>query len=167
MSRRVFLISLVVSFILIATAAFANVYGAVRGVVHDPQHRPIQDAMVTLKAKSSDWAESATTDANGEFQFNAVPLGEYSVSAASKGFAQASQDVVVISGSVPVVHLQLQLATANENVTVSASPAVLPTDSFTPITLVSGHDIERTPGADAHQQHGHDHRLRPRRLRHS
>ena len=148
MVRRVFLIPLVVTFALIATTAFANVYGAVRGVVHDPQHRPIQGAMVTLKAKSSDWAETATTDANGEFQFNAVALGDYSVSVASKGFAQISQDVVVISGSMPVVHFQLQLATVKENVTASAAPAVLPTDSFTPITLVSGQDIERTPGAD-------------------
>ena len=52
--------------ISIAPAAFANVYGAVRGVVHDPQHRPIQDAMVMLRAKSSDWAKSVTTGANGE-----------------------------------------------------------------------------------------------------
>ena len=58
--------------ITISPAAFANVYGAIRGVVHDPQHRPIQDAMVMLKAKSSDWAKSVTTDATGEFQFNAV-----------------------------------------------------------------------------------------------
>src|ERR1019366_1005476 len=133
--------------ILIAPAAFANVYGAVRGVVHDPQHRPIQDAMVMLRAKSSDWAKSVTTGANGEFQLNAVPLGEYSVSVASKGFAQTAQDVTVISGSVPVVHFQLQVASANEKVTVSGAPAVVATDSFTP-TLVSRLDIERTPGAD-------------------
>jgi len=129
-------------------AAFANVYGAVRGIVHDPQHRPIQNAMVMLKAKSSDWAKSVTTNATGEFQFNAVPLGDYSVSVASQGFAQTSQDVTVISGSVPVVHFQLQVASANERVTVSASPAVVATDSFTPTTLVSRADIERTPGAD-------------------
>jgi hypothetical protein len=49
---------------------------------------------------------------------------------------------------VPVVHFQLQVATANEKVTVSAAPAVVATDSFTPTTLVSGQDIERTPGAD-------------------
>ena len=135
--------------LLIAPAAFANVYGAVRGVVHDPQHRPIQDAMVMLKAKSSDWAKSVTTGANGEFQLNAVPLGEYSISVASKGFAQTAQDVTVISGSVPVVHFQLQVASANEKVTVSGAPAVAATDSFTPTTLVSRLDIERTPGADA------------------
>jgi hypothetical protein len=105
--------------------------------------------MVMLKAKSSDWAKSVTTNSTGEFQLNAVPLGEYSVSVASQGFAQTAQDVVVVSGSVPVVHFQLQVASANEKVIVSASPAVVATDSFTPTTLVSRVDIERTPGADS------------------
>ena len=133
--------------ITLTPAAFANIYGAIRGVVHDPQHRPIQNAMVMLKAKSSDWAKSATTDANGEFQLNAVPLGDYSVSVASEGFAQTAQDVTVISGTVPVVHFLLKVATANANVTVSGEPDVAPTDSATPTTLVSRLDIERTPGA--------------------
>jgi len=44
--------------LLTSIAAFANVYGAIRGVVHDPQHRPIQNAMVMLKAKSSEWGKS-------------------------------------------------------------------------------------------------------------
>ena len=146
MPRLKLLVSAVL--LLTASAAFANVYGAIRGVVHDPQHRPIQNAMVMLRAKSSDWAKSVTTDINGEFQLNAVPLGDYSVSVASQGFAQTTQDVTVISGSVPVVHFQLQLASANEKVTVSAAPAVVATDSATPTTLVSRVDIERTPGAD-------------------
>lgn len=135
--------------LLTSISALANDYGAIRGVVHDPQHRPVEGAMVMLKAKSSEWAKSATTDVNGEFQFNAVVLGEYTVSIAGKGFAQTSQDVTVISGSVPVVHFQLQLASAKEKITVSAAPAVVATDSFTPTTLVNRVDIERTPGADS------------------
>jgi hypothetical protein len=134
---------------LTSISAFANVYGAVRGVVHDPQHLPVQGAMVMLRAKSSDWAKTTNTNANGEFQFNAVPLGDYSVSVASQGFAQTAQDVTVISGTVPVAHFQLQVASANENVTVSAAAqAIVPTDSVTPITLVDSLDIVRTPGAD-------------------
>jgi hypothetical protein len=136
------------SLLLLAPAAFANVYGAIRGVVHDPQHRPIQDAMVMLKAKSSDWAKSVTTDATGEFQLNAVPLGDYSVSVASQGFAQTSQDVTVISGTVPVVHFQLRVASDKEQIIVSDSSTILSTESATPTTLVSRLDIERTPGAD-------------------
>jgi len=137
------------SIVLVATAAFASIFGSVRGVVHDPQHRPVQGAMVMLKAKSADWGQTGTTDANGEFQFNAVPLGDYSVAVANPGFEQASQDVTVISGTAPVVHFQLRVAGAKENVTVSAPPtAVNPSDSATPVALVSRLDIQRTPGAD-------------------
>jgi outer membrane receptor protein involved in Fe transport len=139
---------LICALFLPAVAALANIYGAIRGVVHDPQHRPIEGTMVMLKAKSSDWGKSVTTDATGEFQFNAVPLGEYSVSVASPGFAQTAQDVTVISGSVPVVHFLLKVASTNTQVTVSAAPEIAPTDSATPITLVDRLDIQRTPGAD-------------------
>ncbi len=146
MTRRMNLI--IVVLLLTSIDAYANIYGAVRGVVHDPQHRPVQGAMVMLKAKSSDWAKTATTDANGEFQINAVPLGDYTVSVASQGFAQTAQDVTVISGTVPVVHFQLQIATASAKVTVSAASDAIATDSPTPITLVDQQDIKRTPGAD-------------------
>ena len=54
--------------------------------------------MVMLKAKASDWAKTVNTDTNGEFQLNAVPLGDYSISVASPGFAQTVQDVTVIGG---------------------------------------------------------------------
>ena len=138
----------VAGLLLVAVTVGATIFGSVRGIVHDPQHRPVQGAMVMLKAKSSEWAKSTNTDANGNFEFNAVPVGEYSVIVADPGFVQGSQEVVVESGTEPVVHLQLRVAVANETVNVSAQPAVAPTDSVTPTTTVSRTDIQRTPGAD-------------------
>ena len=58
-----------------------------------------------------------------------------------------SQNLVVNSGTEPVVHFQLSLAGAKETVNVSGVPEVAPTDSATPITLVNRLEIERTPGA--------------------
>lgn len=138
----------VAGLLLVAVTVSATIFGSVRGIIHDPQHRPVQGAMVMLKAKSSEWAKSTNTDANGNFEFNAVPVGEYSVIVANPGFVQGSQEVVVESGTEPVVHLQLRVAVANETVNVSAQPAVAPTDSVTPTTTVSRTDIQRTPGAD-------------------
>jgi hypothetical protein len=133
--------------LLLAITASATIFGSVRGIIHDPQHRPIQGAMVMLKAKASEWSKSSNTDANGNFEFNGVPLGDYSITVANPGFVQASQEVRVASGTEPVVHLQLSVAVANETVNVSAQPAVAPTDSVTPTTTVSRADIQRTPGA--------------------
>ena len=134
--------------LLFAVVAHASIFGNIRGIVHDPQHRPIQNAMVTVKAKSSDWEKSVTTDPNGEFLLNAVPVGEYVVTATSPGFLSAEQAVVVEADTEPILHIALNVAGKNEIVTVSAEPEVQPTDSFTPTTLVSRQDIERTPGAD-------------------
>ena len=53
-----FALIVISAIMLIPALEFAGDYGAVRGVVHDPQHRPIQDAMVMLKAKSSDWTRA-------------------------------------------------------------------------------------------------------------
>ncbi len=132
----------------IAANAVAAVNGAVRGIIHDPQHRPVQGAMVMLKAKSSDWAKSMTSNPNGEFEFQTVPLGEYTVSVASPGFIQAQQGIVIISGTQPVLHFLLKVATSQETVNVSAAPEVVPTDTATPTTMVNRQDIQRTPGAD-------------------
>jgi len=136
------------AWLMLATAASATMFGSIRGVVHDPQHRPVQGAMVMLKAKSSDWAKSTTSNANGEFEFQTVPLGEYSVSVADPGFVQAKEKTVVISGPKPVVNFPLKVATKEETVNVSAAPEAVPTDTATPTTMVSRQDIQRTPGAD-------------------
>ncbi len=132
----------------LALTAFAAVVGSVRGVIHDPQHRPVQNAMVMIKAKSSDWSATTNSDINGNFAFNAVPLGEYTVTVAGLGFEQAQQDVIVVSGSEPVLHFALNIAGAKEMVNVSDTPAAAPTDSSTPTTIVDRLEIARTPGAD-------------------
>ena len=131
-----------------ATPLGATIFGSLRGIVHDPQHRPVQGAMVMLQAKSSDWNQTTTTDSNGQFQFTTVPLGEYTVSVASPGFAQTAQTVTVESGTQPVLHYQLAVESPQENVTVSAAPTTVPTDTVTPTTLVDRANIEQTPGAD-------------------
>src|ERR1700726_2297607 len=130
-----------------AGTAAATIFGSVRGIVHDPQHRPLQGAMVMLKAKSPVWVKNATTDPDGGIVFTAGPIGESSVSVASTGFAQVVQSVVVNSGTEPVVHFQLNLAGAKETINVSGAPAAAPPDSPTPITLVDRLDIQRTPSA--------------------
>jgi hypothetical protein len=139
---------LTATMLLFAAVASATIFGSIRGVIHDPQHRPVQGAMVMLKSTSSDWAKNTVTDSNGEFLLTAVPLGEYVVSVSSPGFAQEARTVVVESGTQPVLHYQLRLVSPKESVTVAATPEVAPTDTATPTTLINRTEIQRTPGAD-------------------
>ena len=133
--------------LLFATVAFATVFGTVRGIVHDPQHRPVQDSEVVLKDQSSEYTQKTQTDANGEFHFDAVPLGTYTITVTHASFAGEEQSVSVLSGSAPILHFELLIAAQNQSVTVSAEAAPGQTESVTPTTLVDRQEIEQTPGA--------------------
>jgi outer membrane cobalamin receptor len=126
-------------------AALATVFGTVRGIVHDPQHRPVSGIQVVLKAKASEFTLTAITDDAGQFHFDAVPLGEYTVAVSDLNFTADQQSVAVLSGTAPILHFELRLPTQNETVVVSADAAQ--TETVTPTTLVDRLQIQETPGA--------------------
>src|SRR4029077_14223329 len=140
-------LKLFVAFLFLSVSALATVFGTVRGIVHDPQHRPIADATVTLKAKTSDDTQTMQTDVEGGFHFDAVPLGEYRVTVSQAGFVTQEQTVTVLSGTAPILHFELRLPTQAQSVTVSADSGPAQTESVTPTTLVDRLEIQQTPGA--------------------
>jgi hypothetical protein len=146
--QRILLVVAVV--FLFASGVFATIFGTVRGVVHDPQHRPVADAEVKLKSATSDWTQTAQTDQDGAFLFTAVAVGDYQVRVTRSGFADEQETVTVVSASSPMLHIQLKIASVNQTTIVLAEgqEEVANVDSVTPTTLVARADIEQTPGAD-------------------
>ena len=142
--KRTFLLVVV---LFVALPVFGTVFGTVRGIVHDPQHRPVPDVTVTLKSKTSSYVQTAPTDANGEFHFDAVPLGEYRVTASAASFASEEQTIGVLSGTAPILHFEMKLGSQSESITVSADVGPGQLESITPSTLVNRLEISDTPGA--------------------
>jgi outer membrane receptor protein involved in Fe transport len=140
--KRAFLFAV---FLFGALQAFATVFGTVRGIVHDPQHRPVSGIQVVLKAKTSEFTLDARTDDAGQFHFDAVPIGEYNVSINDSNFVAVQQSVAVLSGTAPILHFELRLPSQNETVVVSADAAQ--TETVTPTSLVDRLQIQETPGA--------------------
>ena len=142
-------IALCAAAILLCPAlASATIFGSVRGIVHDPQHRPIEKAAVSIRAQASDWSQTAQSNADGDFEFDAVPLGEYIVAVKAAGFGGLEQRVTVTSGAAPVLHFPLEVAAIKQEVSVTASPGQISPESSTTETLIGRQEIARTPGAD-------------------
>ena len=141
------ILKLLAALLFLSVPALATVFGTVRGIVHDPQHRPIADATVTMKAKTSDYTQTAQTDAEGAFHFDTVPLGEYTVTVSQREFVTQEQFVTVLSGTAPILHFELKLPTQAQTVTVSSDSGPAQTESVTPTTLVDRVEIQQTPGA--------------------
>jgi len=132
--------------LLMATAAWAAVFGRTSGVVRDSEQRVVAGATVVLQSKSSAWSQSAHTDAAGKFSLNGVPPGAYTVTATAAGFAPASREVSITSAAEASVELTLRTAAATETVTVTES-APAQSDLTSSITVVNRGEIASTPGA--------------------
>lgn len=134
--------------LLAPIVACAGIFSDIRGIVHDPDHRPVAGVEVTLRASAADWSKSAATNADGAFEFPAVPAGEYLVLLKYDGFAPVEQRVTVASGSAPILHFQLAIAGGRQSVEVREPADGVNPESSTPATFISRSDIARAPGAD-------------------
>ncbi len=90
--------------LLAAPLLSAAVLGRVQGIVHDPQHRPIQGAQIALRAAHSDLSFAATSDPDGAFSIPAVPPGVYVITVSSSGFTTLQQTLTVTTGSEEILH---------------------------------------------------------------
>jgi hypothetical protein len=135
-------------FVAASLPVFATVFATVRGVVHDAQHRPISSADITLQAADSTFILTAKTGADGEFEIPQAPIGVYRLTIASPGFATEVHPLTVVSGTNPVLHVALSVASATQTVVVQGlEDPLTATDSVTPTTLITRKMIDETPGA--------------------
>jgi outer membrane receptor protein involved in Fe transport len=141
--------ALVLAVLLLSSLfAHATIFGTISGLIHDPQHRPVEGAQVTLQATDSAWTKSVTSDDSGEFRFDVVPLGEYKVTVELTGFASQEQKFVLSSGRDARVHFSLSVAQAKETVEVTDTSLGVNTESSSATTLISRRQVAETPGAD-------------------
>jgi len=127
--------------------ARASIFGTVRGIVHDTQHRPIEGAKIELRAKLSDWQRSAVSDSEGSFQIDAVPAGAYILLISHDGFRSAEVGLVVAADTAPLRHFPLELATINQQIEVQADAVNIDPTSSTSSATVTRAEIQDAPGA--------------------
>ena len=123
--------ALLLGILLLAIAASATIFGTVCGLIHDPQHRPVQGARVVIRAEVSDWTQTTISDNSGEFHFDAVPLGAYAVTVEVPGFAPQEQRLALTSGRDARLHFSLAIAKSKETVEVVETTAIINPESST------------------------------------
>ena len=134
--------------LLAALPAFASVFGTVKAIVHDPQHRPVKGAQVEVQSRTSAFKMAGATNDDGIATLQNVPVGEYDVTIQSPGFAAVQQSVTVTSSNVQEMHFALAVAQHQETVDVSGAPETVNPSSPVPQVLINRADIAQTPGAD-------------------
>ena len=118
---------LAIAISLIATAHFVDgqsVTGTLLGTVTDPNNAVVAGATVTITEVHTNIKRSAATNEDGNYAFNNLALGTYTVEVERAGFKRVLKSGVDVTvNSTTRTDLQLEPGTVSENVTVTAAEA--------------------------------------------
>jgi hypothetical protein len=112
-------------------AQSAGAGGSVKGTVLDPSGAAIAQADVTISNPVSQYNRSVKTDAQGNFEFDNLPLNNYHATAIAPGFQSAEQDLNVRSAVPLEIKFSLKLGESSTEVTVSEAADLVETTSST------------------------------------
>jgi hypothetical protein len=107
--------------LLICSPLFAGVTASISGTVKDATGASVAGATVTATNTGTGIAHSQTTNGQGFYSFQSLPLGKYTIDVQQKGFkAYRQTDLILDVNSALLVDANLQVGQATEKVEVSA-----------------------------------------------
>lgn len=121
-------------------------YGTLTGNVTDQTGAAVAKAEVAALNTGTGVTQTVTTDATGNYRFNAMQTGDYKVTVTASGFAtKVVEQVHVDPNTVRRVDAQLGVAAQQQTVTVTGEAPVLQTDKADVHTDLSARQIESLP----------------------
>jgi hypothetical protein len=137
-----FLIMILAPFHLAAQDAAT---GAIRGTILDSAGARIANASIVVVNAATGTRYTATSDAEGGFAFE-LPPGDYSARVVAQGMSpQVTPQLHVDVGATADLKFVLTVAGAQENVTVSAAPALVETQPSAVSTLLDERAVNDLP----------------------
>src|SRR5215470_8574296 len=145
-SRFSHLLPLLPVLIAIAVNAVAQAPTAsIRGIVSDPSKAIISGATVIATNKATGSTRSANTNSVGEYQFSALPPGEYEVKVTMQGFKSELRPLTLRVGENITLDFSLDVGQANETIVVTGETPVLNTTDYKIDGVVNRKQIENLP----------------------
>src|SRR6266700_4338973 len=116
------------------------------GRVTDASGAVVPSATVKLANQDTNVAREITANESGDFVFNLLPPGRYSLRVEKAGFKVYNvQDITLAAGDRTRADAQMAVGAASETVQVTAEAAALQTDSSSLGTSVTGKLVQDLP----------------------
>jgi len=141
------LVVLVFGFILLLSGQLiAGVTASISGTVTDPSKAVVIGATVTATSVETGVSTTQTTNGQGFYSFQALPLGTYTLDVQQAGFKAYRQTGLVVDvSSALVVDVSLQVGAASEKVEVSSAALHVDTESTQMGEVITGKEMVDVP----------------------
>ena len=101
------------------------------GTVTDPSGASIPGAKVTVQNNDTGFTQTFTTEAEGEFLFPRLLIGNYTLTVERPGFATYVREAIGLTvGQAATIDIKMRLGEVTEKVTVQA-------DGFEPVSIAA------------------------------
>ena len=140
-------ISLLVPALLFSVPSFAQTFrGNINGSITDPSGAVVAGAKVTAIATATSTSQVVVSSGAGEFAFNDLPAGSYTIKVEASGFPSTEvNNVQLLAGRVYTLPVKLALAQQAVAVEVTADALSLDTTTIAQTTTLSGNALQNTP----------------------
>jgi len=113
-------------FVLATSVGWAQTTGTMRGTVTDPSGAVVPGATVTAVQSDTHVVRSMTTSANGDYEFQALPVGRYTLAVQAPGFKVARHNEIDVRlGHVSAIDVKLELGPVAQVVTAEAAAPLI------------------------------------------
>src|SRR6266702_8907297 len=120
--------------------------GGIAGTVQDSTGAVVANAKITLIGTETGSKHETVSTSSGDYSFQDLPLGSYSLRVAFPGFAESKiSDIVVRPGQVYSLEIKLSVASSAQQVEVNAAAVSLDTESSTNADVVNEKAVENIP----------------------
>jgi hypothetical protein len=119
--------------------------GGLTGVVSDPSHAVVPDAVVELRDSSKGTIQSAKTDSEGVYRFFFLAPTRYTLTVSRDGFRTESREVNVLLGPPVTVNFALEIAKANTMVKVTGEAPLIQAENGDVSTTMNQKQVSEVP----------------------
>src|SRR5215472_15226984 len=138
--------SLTALFLFSSSQALAQVNTAdILGTVTDAGGAVVPGVKINAINTSTNDVKTATTNATGDYIFNLMIPGQYTVAGEAPSFRKATISLSVSAGDRARADMQLQVGNVTEVVQVEAQSPALQTDSSTVSTVIAAQAVQDLP----------------------
>ena len=115
------------------------------GTVSDAGGAVLPNAKVTVQNTATNETKVATTNAAGDFVFNLMQPGQYTVTVEAPSFKKSSVNLTVSAGDRARANVVLQIGDVTQVVEVQAQSPALQSDSSTLTTVLASQSVQDLP----------------------
>ncbi len=129
-----------------ARAIAQSNYGVIRGITSDPVGASVGGATVVLTATTTKIARTTVSNGSGEYVFNAVDPGDYSVTVTGSGFKKTEQSgLTVETGNAVTLDIKLQVGATSESIEVTAAEPIVDNGTSYNGQLIDAQKLQNLP----------------------